>query len=191
MPSSRRSRRARSSGVLLAALAWGRVAVELRQDELADVVQERGHSELVALRQLRHFTDPLGGDAHGDSVSTEALIAIRDEARGAEHVVGIDRLGERAHRVHLQRLDRLAHAPVRPEGPAPLLAARMTVIARAASASIASASSFDELAWRSHRPRRRRRASERAGIRDTSSKASARRLPPTPPRRSGAVVFVA
>ena len=94
-------RRARSSGETSRASDVGPVAVELRQHELADVVDERGDRELVALRQPRDLADALGADPHRDRVAAEALAALRGGARGPEHVVGLDRLGQRAHALDL------------------------------------------------------------------------------------------
>ena len=77
MPSSRRSRRARSSGDSPARSERVLVAVELGEHQLADVVKQGGDRELVALRQPRDLADPLGADPHGDAVAAEALVAAR------------------------------------------------------------------------------------------------------------------
>src|SRR5215208_2821243 len=73
---------------------------------------------------------------------------------------------------------------VRPCGPPPLLAARITWIARAASDSMAAATSSPDGADASLARRRRCRASASAGIDETVSNAAARRFPPCPLLRS-------
>ena len=77
MPSSRRSRRACSSGDSPRRLERLLVAVQLGEHQLADVVKEGRDGELVALRQPGHLADPLGADPHRDAVATEALVAAR------------------------------------------------------------------------------------------------------------------
>ena len=64
-------------GRLAGALGALLVAVELGQHQLADVVEQRGDGELVALRQARQLADPLGADPHRDAVAAEALVARR------------------------------------------------------------------------------------------------------------------
>src|SRR3954454_9839679 len=73
---------------------------------------------------------------------------------------------------------------VRPCGPLPLFAARITWIVSAASDSIAVATSSPDEAARPAARRSRRRDSDSAGSAEILSKAAASRWPPWPIRRS-------
>ncbi len=83
-------------------------AVELDDHELADVVKERGHRELVTLRKPRQLADALGADADGDTVAAEALPAVCGDARCLEDVVGLEIGCKLLDALDAQRLDRLA-----------------------------------------------------------------------------------
>jgi hypothetical protein len=76
-----------------------------------------------------------------------------------------------------------ATAAARPGGPSPLLAARITAIASAASDSTAAIISALEGIPCSQTRTSRRRASASAGSSETASNALARRWPPAPLRR--------
>ena len=86
------------------------IAVELGQDELADVVQQGRDRELVALRQAGDLADPLGGDPHGDAVAAKAFVASGSRPGGLDRVVGLKAQGEVCDAVGVQVFDRLADA---------------------------------------------------------------------------------
>ena len=73
-PSSRRSRWMRSSGVRASPWTWPRVArVGVHQHELADVVQQRGDQQAVAVLVAGLGGEAVGGALGGDGVQAEAL----------------------------------------------------------------------------------------------------------------------
>ena len=179
MPSSRRSRRARSSGP-----RRGLERSRSRRARRAPACRRREAARRPRARRAAaagDLGDPLGADPRRDGVAAEALVAARSQPGWLEEVVGLEPAGERGDAIGVELLDRLADAAGRgPDGPSPLLAARITAIASAVSASIASATSPGEAPGARSRPTRRRRASASAGSAVTASNASASRWPPTP-----------
>ena len=191
MPSSRRSRRRRSSGASLAAASLELLAVELAEHEPADVVKEGGGRQLVALVQAGDLGDAVGGVADRDARGGGSARGARPGARAARAGRRSPSGGERARRRSTLSASIASGTPAtRPGGPLPLFAACITAIASAASDSTASATSpVEEPGARgADQPaaslgQRRQRA--------TASNASASRRPPAPARRARPFPFVA
>ena len=131
-------------GRLVAGIARGLVAVELGQHELADVVKRaprpparRAAAAAPPRRPARRRSVRRphgGGSARSGSRGRAGRGRARHRSRSADASV--------AHAVDCSASTASRTPPARPEGPSPLLAARMTAIASTASASIASASSL-------------------------------------------------
>src|SRR5918996_3720704 len=72
-----------------AALVEVLLTVQLGQDRVTDVVQQRGDRELVSLAQAGQLGDPLSGGPHGDRVAAESLVALCLASGMLEEVVGL------------------------------------------------------------------------------------------------------
>ena len=96
--------------------------VGVGQDELADVVQQRGHEELVAVLVLHLARETVGGGLGGDGVEAEALRHQVPAGRALEEVEGGGAGGERLDALGREDLDRLGNA-----GDLALLALRRAV----------------------------------------------------------------
>jgi hypothetical protein len=92
------------------------------QDELADVVQQRGDEELVAVLVLHLTRETVGSRLGGDGVKAEALRHQVPAGRALEEVEGGGAGGERLHALGREDLDRLGDA-----GDLALLALRASV----------------------------------------------------------------
>ena len=178
MPSRSRSSRRRCSGALANGVEVTAIArVQVGDDEPADVVQQRGDRELVAILPADRAADLVGGLLGGEGVDAEALGPHLAAAVGLEEVEYGSGAGDREDAGGLEHVDRRGDAPMLRPVPPLRLAKRSTEIARPTSASTASTSS----------PRRavsavaafitRARDSIRTGNFSTASKAAARRAP--------------
>ena len=113
-----------------ALLGRARRAVDLRrvagigvgENELADVVQERGDEELVAVLVLHLTRETVGGGLGGHRVEAEALRHQVPAGGALEEVEGGGAGGERLHAFGREHLDRLGNA-----GELALLALRRAV----------------------------------------------------------------
>ena len=87
MPSRSRSSRRRCSGVLASGVEVTAVAgVEIGDHQAADVVQQRGDGEFVAILPADRAADLVGGLLGGEGVDAEALGAHLAAAVGLEEV---------------------------------------------------------------------------------------------------------
>ena len=83
------------AGALVDLLRVARVGVH--QDELADVVQQRGDHQPVALLVAGLDREALGGALRGDAVEAEALGRGVPDGRALEEVEGAGACGDRLH----------------------------------------------------------------------------------------------
>ena len=81
--------------------------IGVRQDELADVVQQRGHEELVAVLVLHLARETVGGGLRGHGVEPEALRHQVPAGRALEEVEGCGARGERLDALGGEHLDGL------------------------------------------------------------------------------------
>ena len=84
--------------------------MQLGDDQTADVVQERGDRELVAVRPADRAADLVGGVLGGEGVDAEALGAQLPAAVGLEEVEDRRGAGDRQHAGGLQHVDGLGIA---------------------------------------------------------------------------------
>src|SRR5215213_670566 len=84
--------------------------VGVSQDELADVVQQRGDEELVAVLVLHLARETVGGGLGGHGVESEALRHQVPARRALEEVEGGGASGERLDALRRENLDRLGDA---------------------------------------------------------------------------------
>jgi hypothetical protein len=84
--------------------------VGVSQDELADVVQQSGHEELVAVLVLHLAREAVGGGLRGHGVEPEALRHQVPAGGAFEEVEGGGAGGERLHALRREDLDRLGDA---------------------------------------------------------------------------------
>ena len=111
MPSWSRSSRIRCSGVRPGRVEEGQVAgVKAVDDEPADVVEERGDRELVAIREADRAADHVGGVLGGEGVDPEPLRAQVAATVDLEEVEDSGRPGDRQHPGRLEDFDRLDDA---------------------------------------------------------------------------------
>src|SRR5207248_8178982 len=85
----------------------GVAGVGVDQDELADVVKERGDRELVALAELGLAREPLRGTLGGHGVEPEALRRRVPPRDALEEVEDGGAGGERLHATRGEELDGL------------------------------------------------------------------------------------
>jgi hypothetical protein len=90
------------------AVDLGRVAgVGVHEHELADVVQQRGDHEAVAVLVAGLAGEAVGGALRGDAVQAEALGRGVPDGRALEEVKGAGAAGERLHGFRREQLDGL------------------------------------------------------------------------------------
>jgi hypothetical protein len=80
------------------------------QDELADVVEQRGHEELVAILVLHLAREAVGGRLRGDRVEPEALRHQVPAGRALEEIEGGCAGRERLDALGREHLDGLGNA---------------------------------------------------------------------------------
>ena len=93
------------AGIAVNLLGVARVGV--RQDELADVVQQRGDHQAVAVLVAGLLGEAVGGALRGDAVQAEALGRGVPHGRALEEVEGARAAGKRLHGLGREDLDGL------------------------------------------------------------------------------------
>ena len=88
----------------------GIAGIGVRQHELADVVQQRGAEQLVAVLVVELAREPVGGGLGGHRVQAEALGHEVPARRALEEVEGGGAGGERLDALGREDLDRLRDA---------------------------------------------------------------------------------
>ena len=130
----------RRAGVAVDLAGIARVGVH--QDELADVVQQRGDHEAVAVLVAGLGGEAVGGALRGDAVQAEALGRGVPDGRALEEVEGARAGGERLDGLGREQLDGLDDGLDRPrERPSTWLARRRTAMTSATSDSTAATTS--------------------------------------------------
>ena len=152
--------------------------VGVHQDELADVVQQRGDQQAVAMRVAGLGGQAVRGALDGDGVQAEALRGGVPRLAALEELERLGAGGERLHGLGRDDLDggddRLDLAALGRSRP---LARRRTAITSATSDSIAVTTSAVDGRSSAISESRRLRDSASAGKRSSASKAAVRRLP--------------
>ena len=160
--------------------ALGIAGMEARQHRPADVVEDRGEGELVAVADAAQLGDPVGGPLHVEGVEAETVGGEGEAAVPIEDVVGGSRAQDRLDRTGAEPLDPVRDAADAP--PALELAGRPDDRAGEADVGLDHGGDLVRRRPAVHLLERLIAALRRAGWRSASSKAAARTRPRPSPR---------